>query len=80
MHALFSHFFPFGKLQTNTVVDRYHEYSSMGCSNCYFSLQKDHPISKSILFSDETNPYGVLAQVDEGMYIHTDNNVIKYYE
>ena len=49
-------------------------------SSRYFSLKKDFPTSKSVPFSSDIDPKGILTRAAGTNYVHADQNVVSYYE
>lgn len=81
VYAMFNRFVPTGKLQANTIINQNGEHATtINCSNRYFSSRKDHPYLKHIPFSRDIDPKGILTRAVGGVYFHTEDNVVWYYE
>ena len=80
VYAMFNRFVPTGKLLANTIIDQYGEHKNINCSNRYFSSRKDHPYAKHIPFSRDVDPKGILTRAVGGVYLHTEDNIVWYYE
>lgn len=80
IYSFFSRFLPFDKLQPNTIVDRYAEHSSIESYNRYFTMRKDLPYAKPVPFSKDIDPKGILTRAAGITYVHTELNVVRYYE
>ncbi len=80
IYALFSRSVPREKLQQCSFIDRYGTYSGIEMSNRYFSPKKDFPTSKSVPFSSDIDPKGILTRAAGTNFIHAEQNVVSYYE
>ena len=80
IYALFSRSVPREKLQPCSFIDRYGKYTGIEMSSRYFSPKKDFPTSKSVPFSSDIDPKGILTRAAGTNYVHADQNVVSYYE
>ena len=80
IYALFSQSVPREKLQPCSFIDHYGKYTGIETSNRYFSPKKDFPTSKSVPFSSDIDPEGILTRAAGTNYVHADQNVVSYYE
>ncbi|KAF8336134.1 hypothetical protein F5887DRAFT_920926 [Amanita rubescens] len=80
IYALFCRSVPREKLQPCSFIDHYGKYTGIEMSNRYFSPRKDFPTSKTIPFNSDTDPKGILTRAAGTTFIHTDHNVVTYYE
>jgi hypothetical protein len=80
IYVLFSRFVPADKLQTCAIMGQYGEYASMDTSNRYFTARKDSPTEQHVPFSSEVDPNGILERAVGSVYIHSEHNIVRYYE
>ena len=80
IYALFCRSVPRDKLQPCSFMDHYGQYTAIEMSNRFFSPRKDFPMSKSIPFSADVDPKGILARAIGTSFIHMEQNVVAYYE
>jgi len=80
IYALFCRSVPRDKLQPCSFTDHYGQYTGIEMANRFFSPRKDFPTSKSIPFSTDIDPKGILARVAGTSFIHMEQNVVAYYE
>ena len=78
VHAFYSRFVPEDKLQANSVIDLYKEFTSIELSNRYFSARKDAPNELHIPFTKELDPKGILTKAMGTQFICSEQNVVKY--
>jgi hypothetical protein len=81
VYSLFSTHVPREKLKPCSCIDSYGEFTSIESSNRYFTSIKDcGPKEKHISLSTEIDPHGILSGVENAGYIHSENNVVEFYE
>ncbi|KAF8329028.1 hypothetical protein F5887DRAFT_1081409 [Amanita rubescens] len=81
VYSLFGGHVPRDKLKPCGCIDAYGEFTSIDSSNRYFSSIKDcGPTERQIPFSSDTDPYGILSNLENSGYVHNINNVVEYYE
>ncbi|KAF8327492.1 hypothetical protein F5887DRAFT_1077138 [Amanita rubescens] len=81
VYSLFSRHVPRDKLKPCSCIDAYGEFTSIESSNRYFTSIKDCGLTeKHITFSSEIDPYGILTSFENSSYIHSDNNIVEYFE
>ncbi|KAF8347119.1 hypothetical protein F5887DRAFT_1131417 [Amanita rubescens] len=81
IYSLFSGHVPRDKLKPCAFLDTYGEFTSIETSNRYFSSIKDcGPTVKHISFPSEIDPHGILSSFENTSYIHSENNVVEFYE
>ena len=77
--ALLARPIPPSRLTTNTVIDMLNGKPSINLSNRYFTPKKDAPMSNCVPFPNQVDPHGVLTAMIGDRYIHTEDNVVKYF-
>jgi hypothetical protein len=78
IHAFYSRFVPENKLQANSIIDSYKEFTSIELSNRYFSSKKEAPNELHIPFTKELDPKGILERAMGTQFIRSKQNVVKY--
>ena len=68
------------QLQDEPDYSEEYGYSAFDASNRYFTLRsaKDH--DEECPISEDMDPKGYLRKAAGGMYIHTEDNRVRYYE
>jgi hypothetical protein len=68
------------KLAPCNLVDTCDNYTSIDLSNRYFSPKKDVPDELRIPLTKDIDPKGYLALAAGKNYVHSENNVVRYYK
>ena len=55
-------------------------HPSIDLLNRYFSSIRNAATEKSVPFSDEVDPHRILSRLETPNYIHSEQNVVHYYE
>lgn len=79
VHALFSRHLPENKLGECTAIDKCNDkFLGIHLSNRYFTTMHDAPDTPHIPFAEGIDPHGYLADLAQGPYFHSEQNVVKY--
>jgi hypothetical protein len=79
VHALFSRHLPENKLGKCTAIDKCNDkFLGIHLSNHYFTTMHDAPDTPHIPFAEGIDPRGYLADLAQGPYFHSEQNVVKY--
>lgn len=78
VYTAFGHCVTIDKLAPCGIVDYYLNYTTVQLSNRYFT-SKQEALEDQVAFSPDVDPEGLLALAAGNRYIHTDNNIVRYY-
>ena len=67
-------------MQPCTIVGNLDGHSVLQASNRYFTPRKDAPNASEIPLAPDVDPYGILAKAVGSTLMHTEENVVYYYE
>ena len=67
------------KLAPSGIVDEYNRHRSIEISNRYFTSRKEALAEECVPISTDIDPHGLLVQAAGNNYVHTEQNIVKYY-
>ncbi|KAF8701059.1 hypothetical protein AX14_000592 [Amanita brunnescens Koide BX004] len=80
VYAMFSSHVPRESLKTCENCNTYGEHTSIDISNRYFTSVRNAINERSVSFSKDEDPLGLLARLESPNYIHCESNVVEYFE
>ena len=80
VYAAYSEFISLPKLAPCGIVDEYDRFTTIELSNRYLTSKRTTPTHEHIPFNPDVDPQGLLTSAAGNAYIHTEHNVVKYYE
>jgi hypothetical protein len=79
IYSTFARCIAIDKLAPCGVVDQYDKYTSIELSNRYFTPKSDTLVEEHIPITTDIDPEGLLRVAGGNKYVHTEQNMVKYY-
>lgn len=78
--ALFTRAVNEDKIEPNTIVGQQDDITTLNASNRYFTQKKDAQMGRDVQLDRDIDPHGTLTRLLASGFVHTDENIVSYYE
>jgi len=80
VHTLFDRSIGENRLQACSIFTTFEDVPAVDMSNRYFTPRTEATISEIMVLGNEIDPQGFLARAAGPNYVHTEENMVYYYE